>query len=239
MADTTSLSVRGEARRSVEPDSATLTGTISAARPSKPDAVAETALLLASVVGDLRALGGVALTAAGQRLPLTWSARSVATHVERQFNPETGQSDPTGQVVATVGVVVAVRDFELLDRLGSILSHHEQFDVHYVGWEVDADNPAWPEVRAEAIAAALQKGRDYASALGGSIGQVEHVADAGLLSSIGTPQFGGFSGLAGSSGKAMRGGGDAEAPSLDPVPQELVAVIEARFIATGVSLDQP
>jgi hypothetical protein len=31
-------------------------------------------------------------------------------------------------------------------------------------------------------------------------------------------------------------GGDPDAPSLDPVPQELVAIIEARFTAGGVSL---
>jgi hypothetical protein len=31
-------------------------------------------------------------------------------------------------------------------------------------------------------------------------------------------------------------GGDPDTPSLDPVPQELVAIIEARFTAGGVSL---
>jgi len=33
-------------------------------------------------------------------------------------------------------------------------------------------------------------------------------------------------------------GGTNVAPSLDPVPQELTALIEARFTATGVSLTQ-
>lgn len=48
-------------------------------------------------------------------------------------------------------------------------------------WSVDDDNPDWALVRADAISAALFKGQDYASALGGSVVAVEHVADAGLL----------------------------------------------------------
>jgi len=32
---------------------------------------------------------------------------------------------------------------------------------------------------------------------------------------------------------------EPDAPSLDPVPQELVAIIEARFTASGVSLAAP
>jgi hypothetical protein len=35
---------------------------------------------------------------------------------------------------------------------------------------------------------------------------------------------------------AAAAGGGPDAPSLDPVPQELVAVIEARFTAGDVSL---
>ena len=34
-------------------------------------------------------------------------------------------------------------------------------------------------------------------------------------------------------------GDESDAPSLDPVPQELTATIEARFTATGVSLGDP
>ncbi|MGO9293826.1 MAG: hypothetical protein ACLP52_08090 [Streptosporangiaceae bacterium] len=35
---------------------------------------------------------------------------------------------------------------------------------------------------------------------------------------------------------ASRGAGEPETPSLDPVPQELTAEIEARFTVTGASL---
>jgi hypothetical protein len=63
---------------------------------------------------------------------------------------------------------------------------------------------------------------------------VEHVADAGLLDGdAGQPWFTGASKMA---RVAAAAGGEPDAPSLDPVPQELVAIIEARFTASGVSL---
>jgi uncharacterized protein YggE len=52
---------------------------------------------------------------------------------------------------------------------------------------VDWDNPAWPQVRAAAISAAIGKARDYAAALGAALRHVEHIADAGLLGGDTTP----------------------------------------------------
>ena len=40
-------------------------------------------------------------------------------------------------------------------------------------------------------------------------------------------------------GAPLAGGGESDPPSLDPVPQELTAVIEARLVADGVSLTGP
>lgn len=88
------------------------------------------------------------------------------------------------------------------------------------------------DVRAAAIQAAIRKGSDYATALGGSLRTVEHVADAGLLGGDGA-QHRVASPMARAAAAA---GGEPDAPSLDPVPQELVAIIEARLTAGGVSL---
>lgn len=74
-----------------------------------------------------------------------------------------------------------------------------------------------PEVRADAIQAAIRKGRDYASALGGSLRSVEHIADAGLLggdSAQHRPTRAVAFGRA-----AHRAAGGSDAPSLDPVPR--------------------
>ena len=126
-------------------------------------------------------MGAVALTVGTERNALAWLARSATTWAEHQHNKDTGINEPTGRVTATVDVQIAVRDFELLDVLGAHLSTHEDLHIHGVSWQVDSDNPGWARVRAAAIHAAIDKGRDYAAALGVSLVEVLHVADAGLL----------------------------------------------------------
>jgi uncharacterized protein len=229
------LSVRGEARRMVPPDYALVAATIASSRESKVEALRAAAAALDGLTTDLAARGGVALDAESGRHPLTWSAQSAQTYAERARDENTGQYQPTGQVTAAVAVMIAVRAFELLDALGAILAVHEAVTVHEVSWHVDWDNPAWPGVRAAAVQAAIAKGRDYAAALGGALRGVEHIADAGLLGG-GNAQYGFSGGRQAMTRAASRGGEERDAPSLDPVPQELAAIIEARFTADGVSL---
>jgi uncharacterized protein YggE len=175
------LSVRGEARRMVPPDYALVAAMIASSRGSKVEAVQAAAAALDSLTTDLATRGGVALDAGSGRRPLTWSARSAQTYAQRAHDENTGQYQPTGQVTAAVAVMIAVRAFELMDGLGAVLAVHEAVTVDEVSWHVDWDNPAWPGVRADAVQAAIAKGRDYAAALGGSLRGVEHIADAGLL----------------------------------------------------------
>jgi uncharacterized protein YggE len=140
-------------------------------------------------------------------------------------------------VTAAVEITIAVRAFELLEALGAVLAAREAVTVHQVTWHVDWDNPAWPGVRAAAVQAAIAKGRDYAAALGASLRGVEHIADAGLLAGSSAPSGGtGFHSVAHA---ASRGGEEPDAPSLDPVPQELAAIVEARLTADGVSVTAP
>jgi len=227
------LSVRGEARRMVPPDYALVAATIASSRGSKAEAVPAAAAALDGLTAALAAQGGVALDTDTGQHPLTWSAESVATYAEHAHDHDTGQYEPTGQVTAAVTVTITARAFELLDAVGAVLAAREAVTVHQVTWHVDWDNPAWPGVRAAAVQAAIAKGRDYAAALGGALRGVEHIADAGLLG--GDHAQSGFTG-----GRTVRApswsGAEPDAPSLDPVPQELAAIIEARFTADGVSL---
>jgi hypothetical protein len=217
----------------VAPDFAELAGTIAVSKPSKLEAVGEAASMLQRLTDDLAEFGGVALDVETGRSSLTWSAHSTGTHIDWEHDNQTGRRVATGQINATVRIRLRVRAFELLDRLGALLAGHDGFSLHNVSWDVDDDNPTWPLVRAAAIHAAVRKARDYAAALGGSLLHVEHIADRGLLrGGDGIP----FS-SARRSPRAMSGDGDGpEAPSLNPVPQELVDVIEARFSASGVSV---
>ena len=80
------------------------------------------------------------------------------------------------------------------------------------------DPAAWAEVRADAINAAMNKARDYASALGGSITSIEHLAEPGLLN-------GGDHGVTTTSSGSGRAGYEAG-------PRDLYAVVEMRCRAT-------
>jgi uncharacterized protein len=228
------ISVRGEARQVVPPDYGTMSATVEVTRDSKTAAVRKAAEDLENLTTDLAAHGGVALEAGTKRHPLTWSAQSVTTLIERAHNEATGYQEPTGRVTALVELMLTVRAFDLLDRLGAVLTGYETVRVRHIEWDVDWDNPAWPDVRAAAIAAAIAKGRDYAAALGGSLLAVEHIADAGLLGGDNAH----FRATSAGYGRASHAGGGADhgLPSLDPVPQELTAIIEARLRADGASL---
>jgi Protein of unknown function (DUF541) len=229
------ISVRGEARQVVPPDSATMTTTVQVTRDSKAEAVRTAAAYLDRLTGDLAGLGGVALEPGTERDPLTWSANSMSTRLEHTRDERTGDFEPTGKVISAVDVLVTVRAFERLDRLGAALAAHETVSVQHVQWHVDWDNPAWQQVRAAAIQAAVRKGGDYAAALGGSVTAVEHIADAGLLGGDNQHHVTGATAAFGRASRG-RGGEDSGVPSLDPVPQELTAIIEARLSADTAPL---
>ena len=227
------LSVRAEARQLVAPDYAVVDGLIEHTTGSRAEAVRSVTGSLDRLTADLAALGAVPFDAGAGRLPLTWSAYSSATREELYHDKQTMRMERTGLVTATVALRVTVRDLDALDGLSGVLAAHPGLNVHGVTWQVDWDNPAWPQVRAAAIAAAIGKARDYAAALGATVQHVEHIADAGLLGGDTAP----YHTVGGLAFTARSGRGDqAETPALTPVPQELIATIEARFRATDVSL---
>jgi uncharacterized protein len=227
------LSVRAEARQLLAPDYGVVDGLIERTAESKAEAVRSVTGSLDQLTADLAALGAVPFDEGAGRRPLTWSAHSSATHEEFYHDQQTGRMQRTGQVIATVAVRVTVRDLDRLDDLGGVLAAAPALNVQGVTWHVDWDNPAWPQVRAAAIGAAIGKARDYAAALGATVRHVEHIADAGLLGGDTAPYHAVHS-LA--FRKAYGGGEQPETPALTPVPQELIATIEARFRTTEVSL---
>ena len=229
--DGTLLSVRAEARQLVAPDYAVVDGQIEHTARDKVEAVRSVAGSLDRLTAGLAALGAVPFDEGAGRRPLTWSAYSSATREELYHDKETMRMERSGLVTATVSLRVTVRDLGTLDDLSGVLAAAPGLNVHGVTWHVDWDNPAWPRVRAAAINAAIGKARDYAAALGATLGQVEHIADAGLLGGDAGP----FHTVRGVALRAA-GGDQPGTPALTPVPQELIATIEARFRATDVSL---
>jgi uncharacterized protein len=225
------LSVRAEARQLVAPDYAVLDGLIEHTAGSKVEALRSLTASLDRLTADLVALGAVPFDQGAERRPLTWSAYSSATREEVYHDKETMRMKRTGLVIATVALRVTVRDLDRLDDLSGVLAAQPGLNVHGVTWHVDWDNPAWPQVRAAAIGAAIGKARDYAAALGATVAHVEHIADAGLLGGDTAPHHT-VRAMAARAGSIEQSG----IPELTPVPQELIATIEARFRTTDVSL---
>jgi uncharacterized protein YggE len=221
----TLLSVRGEAQRTVAPDGVAISCAVSATEGTKRAAAAAASEALGHLLADLTALGGRVLSVDTPREPLTWSTQSISTYEEHALDKETGVHGPTGRHTATAHVVVILREFDLLGPVEAALTSDDPVGIDLVRWLVDDDNPDWALVRADAIRAALIKGQDYASALGGSVIGVEHVADAGLLGNDPTGQ------RREPASALSFAGGAPEGASLDPVPQQLSAVIEARLTA--------
>lgn len=226
----TLISVRGEAQRTVAADQASIFLSVSAARDTKQAATSEVGGAVAELTAALGELGGEVLTAQTTRGSLTWSTQSMRTTKEYAEDPTTGMHGPTGRQQSSVSLVITVREFTLLARVQAVITERDAVDVHSVNWSVDDDNPDWALVRADAIHAALLKGQDYASALGGSVIGVEHVADAGLLGEA-TGRMAVFQGAS-----AVSAHGESDIASLDPVPQMLSATIEARLAATAGTL---
>ncbi len=226
------LSVRAEARQLVAPDYAVVDGLIEHTARSKVEAVRSVTDSLDHLTADLAALGAVPFDEGAGRRPLTWSAYSSTTREELYHDKETMRMERSGQVTATVALRVTVRHLDRLDDLSGVLAAQPGLNVHGVMWHVDWDNPAWPQVRAAAIGAAIGKARDYAAALGATVRQVEHIADDGLLGGDTAPHHT----ARGMAFRASGGGDPPGTPALTPVPQELIATIEARFRTTDMSL---
>jgi uncharacterized protein YggE len=229
--DSTLLSVRAEARDLVAPDFAVVDGLIEHTAEAKAEAVRLVAGSLDRLLAELAALGAVPFDAGTSRRPLTWSAHSWTTRDELYHDQETRQMERSGRLTATVAARITVRDMDALENLSGVLAEAPGLNVQDVTWQVDWDNPAWPQVRAAAIGAAIGKARDYAAALGATVQYVEHIADAGLLGDDSAPNQVVYSAAFSRGGRNQTG-----IPALTPVPQELIATIEARFRSTDVSL---
>ncbi|HEX9352509.1 MAG TPA: SIMPL domain-containing protein [Streptosporangiaceae bacterium] len=210
-----------------------MAGLIEYTGQSKQEAMRSVAANLDRLTGDLAARGGVPFDQGTERRPLTWAAHSWTTREEHYRDKDTGRLESTGQVTATTALQVTVRALDTLEALSAVLADHGSLNVHAVTWHVDWDNPAWPQVRAAAILAAVRKGHDYAAALGGTLHRVEHIADVGLLTTGNTVEYTAGRVPARALSPLVDQSGT---PSLTPVPQELIATIEARFRTTGISL---
>lgn len=224
------LTVRGVARRFVAPDAAEINASVEVERDSRDKAARDAGAAAQQVVSRLTELGGQVSTIDNRRHALTWLLPRVRTY--EQFDWDEHKTRRRRGFVASTQLSITVRDLTLLGRVVTVLTSAKAVNIGDVQWLVDDDNPAWAEVRADAISAAIARARHYAAALGAQLGGIEEIADIGLLGSGRDvePQAERFVAARASSG-------GREGVSLDPEPQQLSATVEARFRATPVRLD--
>lgn len=233
-AESVTLSVRAEARRLVAPDYAVVEGMIEHTAASKAEAVQAVAVASDRLTTELAGLGGIPLDQVASQHPLTWSMYSSSTSSERHRDKATGRLEESSQVTAMLAVRVTVRDLDSLDAVSAVLAAQQSLNTHSVSWHVDWDNPAWSQVRADAIRAAIGKAGDYAAALGATVQHIEHVADAGLLGGEPADYSARRLPPTAKSMSVSAGPEGARTAALDPVPLDLIAVIDARVRAAIV-----
>lgn len=223
------LTVRGIASRIVAPDAARISLAVSAERSAREEAARDAGAAAQQLASTLSEMGGEVRTIDNRRHALTWLMPRVST--AELFDWDKNGNRRGRGFGASTHVTVWVRDLDLLDRLINLLTTGKAVNVHYVHWLVDDDNPAWAEVRADAIAAAIAQARQYAAALDADLRSLDEIADVGLLGS-GHQEYR----MGEEQARPVAAFARDEAVSLDPEPQQISATIEARFRATPVTL---
>jgi uncharacterized protein YggE len=210
------ISVRGEAQLEAEPEIAVVSVTVQA-RDRDRRTVLDRLVARNKQVLDLAA-------GYGDAVEKTESGPASAYPELKK-----GDSERVSRYSGQASVRLTVRDFTVLGELVSRLAALELASVAGPWWSLRPDSPVYRQVRIAAAQDATVRGREYAEAFGGRLGELIEAADTGLLSSQArAPQSGEWRAM---SVAAMRGGPVQEEPSLDlePVRQTVSAQVEARF----------
>jgi uncharacterized protein len=151
--------------------------------------------------------------------------------VRPEFKDGRARERITGYV-AQANLTATVTDFDVLGDLVVGLAGREMVTVTGPGWQLRPGSPVHREARLAAVADAMQRGREYAEAFGGTITGLIEAADTGLLAP--QPEPGVF--RAGLAAPAAAQAYQA-APEFDfePAKQTVSAEIEARFTMTAPS----
>jgi uncharacterized protein len=205
------LVVRGEATREVPPEQALLAATASARDRDRETVLTRLTERSASVRAVLDAYGeGI--------------EKRETTNVSI-FPDMKRRSDNPVAYVGNVGTTVTVTDFALLGELMLRLSSLDHVAVSGPWWQLRPGSKAGAEVRAEAIADALQRAREYAAAVGARVHRLVEIADES--GGGGTRPF-----------MAMAVSRDSNAPLVfDPQLQMVQASVIVRVTITEPDLD--
>lgn len=214
------LAVRGEAELEVAPDLAVLDLTVQA-QDRQRDAVLRALAERTRAVRTLLAGHGTAVERVDSG-PL-W-VNPLRPGGRRGVDKVTGYQ-------GSAQFQVTVVDFEVLGEIVLALAGLEQVALNGPSWRLRPTNPGHQQAREQAVAAALDRARQYAAALGSTLTALLELADQGLGDGGGHHPGGSFRMMAFAADQQ-------EQPDLDlqPVPQTVHATVEARFTITPPDL---
>lgn len=216
------LAVRGETVLEVEPDIASIEVSIAARGPDRAatlKTLTDRDAAVSLILGDFDQI----------------IEKSESSGV--RLGPQTGRAG-AGCCQGVIHHAVTVIAF---DRLGELMGQLAADDLTEVGgpwWDLRPGSPVYRQARVAAVADAVRRARDYASAVGSELAGLVELADAHLLSESRGPAE--PRALTGSSARLPQRPRviAAEEPVFDlsPARQQVRAVVEARFVITTPDL---
>ncbi|MGW6566180.1 SIMPL domain-containing protein [Streptomyces sp. NPDC054975] len=212
------VAVRGEARLEVEPEVARIAVTVSARGTDRTATLTDLTRRNTLTVDLIKTYGDAVEK-------LETGAFSITPEPGRH-----GRGERVRAYHGRVHLTAELNDFTALGELTTRLADLELTRVEGPWWALRPDSPAYGEARRLAVGEAVQRAREYATALGTTLHALLELSDTGLVPPP-TPM-----------GGSMRMAFAAESvdtpPSLDLEPQRqtVTAEVMARFTMTPPTL---
>ncbi|MFZ3469575.1 SIMPL domain-containing protein [Streptomyces sp. 4.24] len=216
------VAVRGEARLEVDPEIARIGITVSARGTDRRTALEDLTRRNNAVLELVKSYGDPVEK-------LETGAFSITPELTRH-----GRGERIRAYHGRVHLTAELNDFTTLGELTTRLADLELTQVDGPWWALRPTSPAHGEARRQAVLEAVQRAREYATALGANLAALVELADLGAENAPAPFQAAG----AGMRTMAFSTTEDAGAPALDLEPQRqtVYAQVNARFTMTPPQL---
>lgn len=219
------LAVKGEAHLEVDPEIARIGITVSARGTDRRDALNDLTRRNATVIDLVKTYGESVET-------LETGAFSISPELTKH-----GRGERIRAYHGRVHITAELTDFTALGELTTRLADLELTRVDGPYWALRPDSPTHREARQEAVREAVQRGREYAQALGTTLAALVELADIGAENA----QPFGYGGPTAAMRTVAYGGAadmaqEAAPLDLEPQRQHVYAQVNARFTMTPPQL---
>ncbi|GGV50865.1 hypothetical protein GCM10010277_45860 [Streptomyces longisporoflavus] len=223
--DAPRLAVKGEAHLEVDPEIARIGITVSARGTDRRDALNDLTRRNATVIDLVKTYGDSVEK-------LETGAFSISPELTKH-----GRGERIRAYHGRVHITAELTDFTALGELTTRLADLELTRVDGPYWALRPDSPTHREARQEAVKEAVQRGREYAQALGTGLAALVELADIGAENAqpfgygapapaVRTVAYGGAHGMT----------EEATPLDLEPQRQHVYAQVNARFTMTPPQL---